>query len=78
MSTPLRRERERMGLSTVTVADALGVSQSTITRIENGILQPRPDLATRIATYFDQRITRDQVIFPRDYPECSPKKAKVA
>jgi hypothetical protein len=52
------------------------VKQPTITRIENGIRRTRPELAERIAKFFDNAVTRDQILFPADYVEqdLPPKK----
>lgn len=77
MRTPLKIERERRGLSAESLARAVGVKQPTINRIENGRKRPSPDLANRLAIYLEGAVSRDQIIFPEDYPAEVPKKAPV-
>jgi len=77
MITPLRAERQKRGISTNTVAIAVGVQAPTVNRIENGKMVPSPDLANRLAKYFDNAVTRDQILFPEDYvadDQPSPKR----
>jgi DNA-binding XRE family transcriptional regulator len=74
MNTPLRRVRERRGISPVDLAAALGVTQPTINRIENGKAKASTRLANDLARYFDQEITRDQILYPEDYPEPAERK----
>ena len=74
MTTPLRIEREKNELTTREVARALGVNQSQYSRVENGKRRPSPDLANRLAKYFRNKVTRDQILFPEDYMR-PPKKA---
>jgi transcriptional regulator with XRE-family HTH domain len=69
MATPLKIEREKRGLSTQSIADALGVSQPTISRIENGMKRASPTLAKRIAQYLGAPLTYDQILFPEEYVE---------
>lgn len=68
MNTLLRNIRTATGLSTYEVAKAVGVDQSQYSRVENGKGRPSPELANRIAKYFDNAVTRDQILFPEDYP----------
>ena len=74
MKSPLKLERERRGLSAEALARAVGVKQPTINRIENGRKRPSPDLANRLAIFLEGSVTRDQIIFPEDYPAEVPKK----
>jgi DNA-binding XRE family transcriptional regulator len=76
MNTPLKVERERRGISADELARAVSVRQPTINRIENGKKRPSPDLANRIAKYFANAVTRDQILFPEDYTvaDLPPKK----
>jgi transcriptional regulator with XRE-family HTH domain len=74
MSTPLRLERERRKLTAEALAAGVGVTQPTINRIENGRKRPSPDLANRIAKYFGNAVTRDQILFPEDYADPGSKK----
>ena len=80
MITPLRAERTKRGISTAALALAVGVQSPTINRIENGKMVASPDLANRIAKYFDNAVTRDQILFPEDYviSDLPPKKTPTA
>jgi transcriptional regulator with XRE-family HTH domain len=72
MSTPLRVEREKRGMTTEELAIAVGVRQPTISRVESGRSRPSPELADRLAKYFGNAVTRDQILFPEDYVEAAP------
>lgn len=76
MGTPLRNERERLGLTTYDLAKAVGVNQSTIHRVESGKKRPSPDLADRLAKYFKNAVTRDQILFPEEYALAAPTPRK--
>jgi transcriptional regulator with XRE-family HTH domain len=76
MATPLKLERVRRGWSTEKVASAVGVKLPTINRIENGKKRPSPELANRLAQHFENTVTRDQILFPEDYPEPRKKPAR--
>jgi transcriptional regulator with XRE-family HTH domain len=80
MNTPLRNTRLARGESTYKVADAVGVDQSQYSRVESGKRRPSPDLANRIAKYFGNAVTRDQILFPEDYivADLPPKKTPPA
>jgi DNA-binding XRE family transcriptional regulator len=63
-TSPLKKIRERRNLSSYELAEAVGVRQPTINRIENGKLRPSPRLAILLAEYFGEGITRDEIMFP--------------
>jgi transcriptional regulator with XRE-family HTH domain len=69
MVTPLKAERLKRGITTEVLAAAVKVKQPTISRIENGTRRSSPELADRLAKFFDNAITRDQILFPEDYVE---------
>jgi transcriptional regulator with XRE-family HTH domain len=54
----VRRRREQQGLSLRDVADATGVSASTLSRIENGTGKPDADNIARLAAWLDMPIQR--------------------
>ena len=74
----IRRKREQLSASLRDVADATGVSASTLSRIENGTGKPDADNIARLTTWLDvpmERIlgsrsdgeeTRAVVYFPRE------------
>jgi transcriptional regulator with XRE-family HTH domain len=74
MVTPLKSERINRGLSAAKLATAVGVQAPSISRLENGKMKASPDLANRIAKYFDNAITRDQILFPEDYVDVTAPK----
>lgn len=69
MATPLKLIRTRHKISSEKLAQAVGVKHPTISRIENGKKRPSPELAIRLAKYFDGEVTRDQLVFPEYYPQ---------
>ncbi len=73
VSTPLKTERKKRGISTKDLAAAVGVQPPTINRIENGRMNPSLDLANRLAKHFGNAVTRDQILFPEDYVELGKK-----
>ena len=52
MDTRIRELREQHGLGQETLANFVGSSQQTISRIENGKCVPPLDLVVNIAKYF--------------------------
>lgn len=52
----------------------MNVKQPTLSRVENGKRRPSPELANRLAKYFGNAVTRDQILFPEDYAEPTGKK----
>jgi DNA-binding XRE family transcriptional regulator len=65
--TPLKKVRVEADIPTETLARAVGVRSQTINRIENAKSKASLDLANRIAKYFGNVITRDQILYPEDY-----------
>ena len=52
----LREERERRGLSMSVLAKAAGLSQSAISRIENGLRNPSLDTLLHIAAVIEVKL----------------------
>lgn len=82
--TPLRYHRQHVArITQQTLADAIGVDKSTISRIETGGTSGRcrtsPEVAEAIEVYFKGALTRDQILFPHQYnPDGKPiQKRKV-
>jgi transcriptional regulator with XRE-family HTH domain len=76
MVTPLKAERLKRGITAEALAAAVNVKQPAITRIENGTRRSSPELADRLAEYFVNAVTRDQILFPEKYvqQDLPPKK----
>jgi len=75
----LRSLRLEKGLSIEQLARLAGTTAATISRIENGILHPKYELADRIAAALGVPV---EIVFPRFAKRLSPKledttKAKV-
>lgn len=66
--TPLRREREKRGITQVEVARAIHVDQSHYSKIELGKLQTTPEIAERISMYFGYAISEIQILYPSRFP----------
>jgi putative transcriptional regulator len=67
--TPLRRLRKQRGLSTTEVGAAIGVDQSTYSRIET-TGKTTPETAAKIVAYFGPGfITELHVLYPDRYPD---------
>lgn len=65
--TPLRSLREARGLTATQVASAVGMVQSSYTRIENG-LGASPDSAAKLAEFFGREfITELHILYPERY-----------
>jgi len=54
----IKRRREEMGLSLRDVADETNVSDSTLSRIENGTGKPDADNISRLTTWLDMPVDR--------------------
>ena len=74
--TPLARIVHERGLSLRGVAKAVGYHHGHLARVASGMRNSSPELADSLARFLGNAITRDQILFPKDYPEpvTSPKK----
>lgn len=57
----LRAFRRKIGATAGEVADATGLSQTTVTRIELGEVSPQLETATRILSFCDEAARRYRV-----------------
>jgi transcriptional regulator with XRE-family HTH domain len=67
-STPLARFLPTRDYTPTSLARELGVDRSHIIRLVHGNGRPSPELAKRIEAVFKKEITRDQILFPEEYP----------
>jgi len=69
----LREVREAQGIRKSEMARRLSIHRSEYGRIEEridqGIRGTTPELADQIAKEFGNAVTRDQILFPKDYME---------
>lgn len=69
---PLRRYRDRHDLRLIDLAEALGITASTLSRIEGGTAKPSFDLMRRILQVTRGRVTGDELLeWAPDSPECA-------
>lgn len=74
MATPLRKIREAMGLKQNAVAAAVGLDQTTYSRIEGGkSYRAGADNAEKISRYFGGAVTEIHILFPERFPEFMAK-----
>lgn len=66
--TPLARARAASGMSLTQVSAAVQYDRGGLSRIERGMSRPRPALANRLVQLFEGKLTRDQILFPEEYP----------
>lgn len=69
----MRNERIRRGLTQQTVADAVHISQSTLSRIEHGDTSPDPELRTALLEYFGLAGQSRTACGPAAYGACADR-----
>jgi transcriptional regulator with XRE-family HTH domain len=74
MITPLKTHREKLKLTSRSVALELGITPSHYRRVEIGETAASPELANRLAKHFGNAITRDQILYPEDYTDAAARK----
>jgi transcriptional regulator with XRE-family HTH domain len=67
LETPLKRHREQLGMTSSSVAVALGITPSHYRRVEIGETGASPELARKIAAHFGQAVTEMQILYPESY-----------
>lgn len=69
MKSPLRRARERRGLTLKEVADQVAIDQGNLSRIERGEQTPAKNLAEALCKFFGHEVTEMQIIYPERYAQ---------
>jgi len=70
MPTSLVRQiRIKRGQTLLDVALAVGANVGHLSRIENGINKPSPELAERIAKHFGYAITEIEILYPERFAD---------
>ncbi len=64
MNTLLKQLRIQSNRTLRKVADSIGIHPAHLSRVERGQLQASPDLAEKLANYFDRAITEEQILYP--------------
>lgn len=67
MDTPLRQIRKKNGLTLRSVAKAVGISVSQLSRLEHGRHQATADQAEKLCRFYRGKITELQVLYPRRF-----------
>jgi len=73
-NTPLKKARHRHGLTLKDVVQVVGTTVGHLSRIENGRVVPRRELAAKLATLFSPSINELHLFYPERYgnwPESS-------
>ena len=65
METPLRQARRAKQDTQLEVARALNIDQGHYSRIERGEVQPAPELARRLSSYFGGAVSPMEIIDPK-------------
>lgn len=78
MTTPLKAHREGNKMTSRQVALDLGITPSHYRRVEIGETAASPELANRLAKYFGNAITRDQILYPQDYVDTPIRVSRAA
>ena len=73
---PCYKIRVKRGISLTALANELGFAKSHLSKVEHCQSQASPELANRIAKFFGNEVTRDQILFPQDY--AAPIKSEAA
>ena len=58
----LKSDRERLGLTQATLAQAVGVSRKTINTVENGVFLPSTLLALKLARALDRPVEKLSIL----------------
>lgn len=58
----LKSDRERLGLTQATLAEAVGVSRKTINTVENGVFLPSTLLALKLARALDRPVEKLSIL----------------
>jgi transcriptional regulator with XRE-family HTH domain len=74
MKSPLRKERDRRKLTLEDVAEAVGVSGATVSRIENGECGAGREVAKRLLKFFKPALTLEEILYPEDFIDASARK----
>lgn len=78
--TPLKAARLEKKWTVPEAAKRCDINKGNYYRIEMDQVGVGPELADRIAKVFGNLVTRDQILFPKDYPipEEEPAEAKAS
>ena len=67
--TPLKKLREARKIRQSDVAEAVGIDQGALSKIEAGAHAPRKETALALAKYFGSAISLEQIIFPEKFED---------
>ena len=67
MDTPLRKMREKLGITITELSRAVDIDVGNLSRIERGMQQVSLVRAETIAKYFSNEISVMEIIYPQKY-----------
>jgi putative transcriptional regulator len=74
---PLGKLRRAIGLTTVELGAMLGMDNSWISKLENGLNRPSPIVAEKIAALFRNELTEMHLIYPERFKTWEPTEQQV-
>ncbi|MDE1494864.1 helix-turn-helix domain-containing protein [Xenorhabdus bovienii] len=69
MDTPLRKIRKELGFTLSQVANAVDCDTGNLSRMEIGIQKPTLNLAERLVTFFEKKISEIQILYPERFKQ---------
>ena len=67
--TPLQKIRHKRKLTCKQVADEIGVHESAMYRLENGLIWPSKETVEKLVALFNKRIKEVEILWPERYIE---------
>ncbi|WP_375058386.1 helix-turn-helix domain-containing protein [Zobellella sp. DQSA1] len=71
MHTPLRKLREKQGITITELSRAVEIDVGNLSRIERGLQRASIDRAEKIAEFFSNEINPMEIIYPEKYQDRS-------
>lgn len=50
------------------VAEGVGMNQSHYAKLEKGLVAASPETANKLAKFFGNMVTREQILYPEEFP----------
>jgi transcriptional regulator with XRE-family HTH domain len=69
--TRLKAARELRGYSQTFVAESVGMTQSHLAKLEKRLVAASPETATRLHNFFGSLLTREEILYPEEFPVVS-------
>lgn len=69
MDTPLRKLREKQGITITELSRAVEIDVGNLSRIERGLQRASLERAEKIAGFFSNKISVMEIIYPEKYQD---------